>query len=80
MKNFIEVTSVDGDRALINTREISIVKATSGEAEPEFRHIQVGSELRYTFIRINGEPDRLACSDDYDTVFKKISEAQENEL
>lgn len=79
MKNFIEVVLIEGERALINVRDISLVKETSGEEEPEFYHLQIDGEKRYTFIRVAGEDERLACCHDYDTVLKKMSDAQEND-
>ncbi len=79
MKNFIEVVLLEGERALINIKDISLIKETSGEAEPEFSYIQLDGEKRYTFIRVAGENERLACCHNYDTVIKKMFEAQEDD-
>lgn len=78
MKNLIETTLIDGSRALVNVNGISLVTETSGETEPELEHLSISAEMRYTFLRVNGEPQRLASCDDYDTIMKKITEAQED--
>lgn len=75
MKNFIEVTSINGQQVLINVRNISLVIPTTGSNEPEFSNISTDSEYRYTFIELVGCSYRIASYDDYSTIIKRINDS-----